>query len=81
MRAPLPKPGWRRGAAIGALAFAPKCLLCALAYAGLFGAGGVEFCGATPSVWPETLPAAAGGLAVIAYFWANRRRRSPVSLS
>jgi hypothetical protein len=49
-----------------------------LAYAGLFKAG-VELCGEAPASWPGLLPFAGGGLAAIAGFFLNCRRRRTVA--
>ena len=60
------------------LAFSPKCALCGLAYAGLFGLGGAELCGDAPAAWPAWLFMAAGSAAAAVLFWPNRRQRKPV---
>lgn len=54
------------------LAVAPKCLACALAYAGLFGLGGVELCGGTRDAEPPWLAAIAGSVAVVVFLFLNR---------
>lgn len=66
--------GWLIPAAL--LALAPKCILCALAYAGLgaaFGLGGPELCGTADSAapWVTTLPLL--GLILGAGGWLARR--------
>ena len=80
----LPPPAKRlliRFTTLAAFAFAPKGVLCGLAYAGLFGLGGVELCGESPATWPGALPIAAGVIAAGTFFLLNRRRRSAVSLA
>jgi hypothetical protein len=68
----------RRLLPAAALALAPKCLLCGLAYAGLFGVGGAELCGETPADWPHGLALAAGALGALAFLLAARApRRAP----
>ena len=69
-----------RLAAVALLTLAPKCLLCAAAYAGLgaaLGVGGPEICGAAPDArvsWldPVEVTLAAGGFLVL----IARQRRS-----
>ena len=63
------------------LAAAPKCLGCALAYAGLFGLGGAELCGGKQSPWPTWLPMALGAATVAAFILLNRFRRALSLLS
>lgn len=60
------------------LALSPKCVLCGLAYAGLFGLGGAELCGEAPAAWPAWLFLAAGTATAGVLFWPNRRQRGPV---
>ena len=68
-----------------ALAFAPKCLLCVLAYAGLgavLGLGGRELCGApaespVQAIWPVLVLA---GVAIsTSVLVAHRRREQPTT--
>ena len=60
--------GWLMPALL--LAFAPKCVLCLLGYAGIgvaLGLGGPEICGAptaAPGTWLPALGVAAGAVAV-----------------
>ncbi|MDP3070378.1 MAG: hypothetical protein Q8N18_08825 [Opitutaceae bacterium] len=67
------------------LALAPKCLLCAAAYAGLgaaLGLGGPEMCGAlsgSPVSWASSLAWAGVMLGVIAFLAAARCRRRPAT--
>jgi hypothetical protein len=70
-----------------ALALAPKCLLCAFAYAGLgaaIGLGGPEICGApagTPASWVSSLAwlGVTGGIGTFG-FLASRRRVRPAPI-
>lgn len=65
---------------ITALALAPKCLLCGLAYAGLLGLGGVELCGATPTAsWPRFVPETLGGLTIAALLVHQAIKKIPAS--
>jgi hypothetical protein len=57
------------------LACAPKCAMCALGYAGLFGLGGAELCGGPAATWPAWLPVIAGAAATATFLWLNHRRR------
>ena len=57
------------------LALMPKCAVCAFAYAGVFGLGGAELCGATPPTWTAWLPLVAGILAAGVWLIVNRRAR------
>jgi hypothetical protein len=66
-------PRVKRFAALACLAFGPKCLVCGLAYAGLFGLGGAELCGGAPSAWPRVLSVAAA--ATGGFFLLNPCRR------
>ena len=72
--------GWLATGAL--LAFAPKCLLCLLAYMGLgaaLGLGGPEICGAPndPTVhWPTWLSTLSLVALVIAFFAHGQRRRA-----
>jgi hypothetical protein len=74
---------FRSLAPVALLALAPKCVVCALAYAGLgaaLGLGGPEMCGApagSPGSWASSL-AWSGvtlGLGVIGFLVARRRHR------
>ena len=58
------------------LVLTPKCVVCGLAYAGLFGLGAAELCGEVPAAWPAWLSVAAGGGALAVLFWPNRVRRA-----
>lgn len=79
----LPPPAKRllaKLAALTAVALAPKCLLCGLAYAGLLGVGRAELCGATPAdTWPHYIPAILGMLAA-AGFVVHQTIRRPVAV-
>ncbi|MBL9185926.1 MAG: hypothetical protein JNK23_00465 [Opitutaceae bacterium] len=68
------------------LAFVPKCLLCAAAYAGLgaaLGLGGPELCGASsgsPASWPSSLAWAGAALGIVGLLAAvGCRRRTAAS--
>jgi len=71
------------------LVLAPKCVLCALAYAGLgaaLGLGGPELCGTTavpPGSWasPPVWLGVAGGCGAFAWRAIRRRRRSVPAVS
>ncbi|HKB57421.1 MAG TPA: hypothetical protein VKC51_07510 [Lacunisphaera sp.] len=71
--------GWLIPAAL--LALAPKCVLCALAYAGLgvaLGLGGPEICGASGGAaghWTAWLLAPGLAVGAAGIFCAQRRRR------
>ena len=58
------------------LVLTPKCVVCGLAYAGLFGLGAAELCGDAPAAWPAWLTIAAGAAALAVLFWPNRGRRA-----
>jgi len=66
-----------------ALALAPKCLLCVLAYAGLgaaLGLGGPELCGApagSPASWAPSLAwlGVTGGIGAFGFLASRRRAR------
>jgi hypothetical protein len=68
-----PRSDWLREAVLpaAALAAAPKCVMCGLAYAGLFGLGGAELCGDSPSAWSRAWPVL-GGMLVAGSFLACR---------
>ena len=70
---------WLLPAAV--FAFAPKCLVCGLAYAGLLGLGGAKLCGDSPTFWLGVLPVIAGMLGAGVFLLHRFRQRvtSPVA--
>jgi len=73
--------GWSAPALL--LAFAPKCVLCVLAYVGLgsaLGLGGPELCGGpagSTGPWATWLLGSGAALGIFGFLAAHLNRRSP----